>query len=81
MRLALRLAALAVALVTLALWFFGGPNLGWTKTTVDRIEVDPVTGLEGRFPEKRLVAGVDFLAVGLLGALVLGGTSFVFRKK
>ena len=81
MKTILRLAALAVALVTLAFWFFGGPNLGWTKTSVDRIELDPVTGLEGRFPEKRFVPGVDFLAVVLLGAAGLVGTSFLFRKK
>ncbi len=72
---------MAVGLTALALWFFGGPNLGWTKTTVDRIEKDPVTGLEGRFPEKRFVPGVDFLAGGILAALLLAGASFSFRWK
>src|SRR5258707_3849930 len=76
MRRLLRLSALALALAAAVLWFFGGPNLGWTKTTVDRIEKDPVTGLEGRFPEKRFVPGVDFLAGGILAALLLGGASF-----
>jgi hypothetical protein len=81
MRTILRLAALAVALLGLVLWFFGGPNLGWTKTSVDRIEPDPVTGLEGHFSEKRFVPGVDFLGASFLGAGLLAGTSFCFRKK
>ena len=63
MRIFLRLAALAVAVVTVALWFFGGPNRGWTKTSVPVPEVDPVLGSYERW-EKRFVPGVDFLAAG-----------------
>lgn len=81
MRTFLRLAALAVALVGVVLWFFGGPNLGWTQTTVIREEPDPVTGLVGRFPEDRFVPGVDFLAASLVLAGVVGGFSCFFRKK
>ncbi len=81
MRKLVRMIAMAVGLVTLALWFFGGPNLGWTKTTVDRIETDAVTGLEGRFHERRFVPGVDVLAGGFLAAGLLTGASFFFRKK
>ena len=81
MRTTLRLSALSVVLLALAVWFFGGPNLGWTKTSVDRIEADPVTGLEGHFPEKRFVPGVDFLALGFLGGAVLAGSSFLIRTK
>ena len=81
MRTILRLSALAVALVGLALWFFGGPNLGWTRTTDVREELDPVTGLVGRFPEARFVPGVDFLAASLGLAGALAGGSFFFRKK
>ena len=81
MRTILRLGALAVALVSLVLWFFGGPNLGWTKTTIDRIETDPVTGIEGHFPEKRFVPGVDFLGASLVVAGLLAGTSLLFRKR
>ena len=80
MRNLLRFVALAVALVTVALWFFGGPNRGWTKTSVPVPEVDPVLGSYERW-EKRFVPGVDFLAAGLLGAAGLGGASFLFRKK
>ena len=81
MRTFLRLAALGLALFSLVFWFFGGPNPGWTKTSVDRIEKDAVTGLEGHFPEKRFVPGVDFLAGGILAAALLAGASFSFRWK
>jgi len=81
MRTFLRLAALGLALFSLVFWFFGGPNPGWTKTSVDRIEKDAVTGLEGHFPEKRFVPGVDFLGAGLLTAGLLAGCSYCCRKK
>lgn len=81
MKTALRLAALAMALITVVLWFFGGPNLGWTKTTVLREEIDPVTELEKQIWEKRFLPGLDFLAAGLFGGAVLVGSSFLFRKK
>ncbi len=81
MRTSLRVLAIGVALVSLALWFFGGPNLGWTKTRVIRIEKDPVTDIEGRFEEKRFVPGVDFLGASLAGAGLLAGASFFFRGK
>ena len=81
MRIFLRLAALGLALFSLVFWFFGGPNRGWTKTSVDHIEKDAVTGLEGHFPEKRFVPGVDFLGAGLLAAGLLAGSSYCCRKK
>jgi len=40
-----------------------------------------VTGLEGHFPEKRFVPGVDFLGVSLLAAVLLAGSSWCCRKK
>ena len=62
MRRALRLTALAVALVGTVFWFFGGPNLGWTKTHVPVAKLDPVTQREFQEWEKRFVPGVDFVA-------------------
>jgi hypothetical protein len=80
MRTGLRLAALAVALLTAAFWFFGGPNLGWTKTSVQRESTDEITGLPVVTWEKRLQPGVDFLGAGLLASLALAGGSFLFRR-
>ena len=80
MRTKLRVAALLVAVVVTAWWFFSGPNLGWYKTKVERIEKDPVTELEVKRYEDRFVPGVDCLGGGLLLACALVGASFFVRK-
>ncbi|MDB6109947.1 MAG: hypothetical protein JWR69_1697 [Pedosphaera sp.] len=80
MRTKLRWAALVLALVVLALWFFGGPNLGWTKNSVTHKEKDPVTEIEVDVFVKRWVPGVDFLGGGLVVAALLAGSSFLFGK-
>jgi hypothetical protein len=81
MRTILRVAALLIALVTMAFWFFSGPNLKWTRNWVSHKEKDPVTELEVDRYEKRFVPGVDFLGGGLAVAFVAGAASFFFRKQ
>jgi hypothetical protein len=81
MRTIARLASLFVVLVTVVLWLFGGPNLGWTKTSVMVETIDPVTEQKGVQWENRFLPGVEFLAGGLLTGAVLFGSSFFFRKK
>lgn len=81
MRTILRLAALFIALVTLVLWLFGGPNTGWTKTSVQVKTVDPVTDQDIITWERRFLPGVDFLGGGLLAGALLFGASFLFRRK
>jgi hypothetical protein len=80
MRTGLRIASLFLALVAVVLWLFGGPNMGWTKTSEMVKTVDPVTDQEIVAWEKRFLPGVDFLAGGLAGAGILFGASFVFRR-
>ena len=81
MRTILRLTALFVALVTLVLWLFGGPNTGFTKTSVQVKTVDPVTEQEIITWEKRFLPGVELLGGGLLTGAVLFGAGFLFRPK
>jgi hypothetical protein len=81
MRLFLQLAALAVAFVVTVFWFFGGPDFGWTKTTVAITGTDPVTDQEYVRWEKRFVPGVDFLALGWGAALILAGGALCFKRK
>ncbi len=71
MRTALKMAALGVALVGVVFWLFGGPNLGWTKTSVPVAMKDPVTELDYVEWQQNFVPGVDFLgaALGLAGIL------------
>ena len=81
MRTALRWMALGVALATVGVWLFGGPNLGWTKTSVPVTKVEEVTGLDQTVWEKRFLPGVDFVAAGLAAGVALFGVSFVFRRR
>jgi hypothetical protein len=75
----LRIAAILIAVVITAVWFCGGPNLKWTKNRVGHQEKDPVTELEVTVYEDRFVPGIDFLGTGLFSALVLAGSSFLFK--
>jgi hypothetical protein len=80
MRTKLRVAGLLLALVVAVFWLFGGPNLGWTKTSVPHVRVDPVTELEVKDYEPRFVPGVDFLTAGLAVSGLFAASSFFFRK-
>jgi hypothetical protein len=81
MRRILLVAAAALLLGGVAVWFQGGRNRGWTKTSVMTTRIEPVTGLEERVWEKRFVPGVDFLVVTIAGGGVLFLSSFLIRKK
>lgn len=80
MRTKLRVIAVLLALAVFAFWCFGGPNLGWTKTSVPHRQVDAVTGIEVNVYESQFVPGVDFLAAGLALSGLLAVSSFFFRK-
>jgi hypothetical protein len=77
----LRWLALVLALIVAALWFFGGPNLGWTKNSVAYKEKDPVTEIEVERFKKQWVPGIDFLGGGLGFCALLVGGSFLIKRK
>jgi hypothetical protein len=81
MRTALRLVALGVLLVGITFWFFGGPNLGWTRTSVPVHKVDPVTGIEYVEWPRRFVPGVDFLGACAAVAAVVFATSWLAKAR
>ena len=81
MRTGLRVAALFLALVSVVLWFFGGPNFGQTKTSITEMRHDESTGLDRPVGERRFLPGVDFLAAGLAGAALLAGAASLGGKK
>ncbi len=80
MRTSLRLAALAVMVISTALWFFAGPNVGSTKTSVPLSKKDAVTDQDYIEWEKRFVPGIDFLGAAYIASGVLLASSFLFRK-
>lgn len=81
MRTGLRIASLFLAVVTVVLWLFGGPNLGWTKTSAMIKTVDPITDQEIVTWERRFLPGIEFLGAGLATACLVFGASFAVRKK
>ena len=81
MKKILRLLALLVLLGAFITWLATGANRGWTKTSEPVKTMDEVTGIEGIKYQKRFAPGLDFLGVALLGAGILTGVSFLFRKK
>ena len=81
MKRTLQILAVLVVLATAGIWLATGANRGWTKTSVEVKTLDPVTGIEGISYQKKFLPGVEFLAVGAFGAIVLGGASCFFRNK
>ena len=81
MKRVLQIVAALVAVATLTLWLATGANRGWTKTSVEKITLDEVTGIESPTYERGFLPGVDFVAVGILGAGVLAGVSLLFRRR
>jgi hypothetical protein len=80
MKKTLQLLALLVALAAAITWVATGANRGWTKTSVPVKTLDQVTGIEGITYDKKFLPGVDFLGAALGGAVLLAGSSFLFRK-
>lgn len=77
----MRVLALMLLVVAVAVWSVTGASLGWSKTSVPKRKTDEVTGIIYDEYEKRFVAGVDFLGAAVLGAGVLAAASFLFRNK
>jgi len=77
----LKVSAILIAAGSLTLWLVTGAHRGWTKTSVAVEKTDEVTGLTYTEYEKRFVAGVEILAVGLAVASALGvGSCFLGRR-
>ena len=82
MKIGLRLLALIFALCVILAWFGLGANRGWTKTAEVIKKVDPVTEIEFVEYQKKFIPGVDFIAVGLIGAGVFFALSLLpFKSK
>lgn len=81
MRKTFQALAALLAAAAIVIWLATGAHRGWTKTSVPKMTVDEVTGIESPTYEKKFVAGVDFLGAALIGAAVLAGVSFLLRKR
>lgn len=81
MRTALRLLAAALFIGTVIWWGQSGRNAGWTKNRVAIEKKDEITEIVYTEYEERFVPGVDILAGAGAASLVLGGLSFLRKRK
>ena len=81
MRKTFQAAAALIAVSAIATWLATGAHRGWSKTSVAKMTVDEVTGIESPSYEKKFVAGVDFLGAALLAAAATAGIYLLFRKQ
>jgi hypothetical protein len=80
MRRLLQMLAVLIALGVLASWLATGAHRGWTQTSVKKVTVDEITGLDAISYEDKLIVGLEVLGSGIFGAGLLGGASLLFRK-
>lgn len=81
MKKALQVLAALVAVGVVAIWLATGAQRGWTKTSLQTMTLDEVTGIESPTYRKGFVAGVDFLGAGTLAAGALAAVSLFFRNQ
>jgi outer membrane translocation and assembly module TamA len=81
MKRILQILALLVVLAAVITWAATGANRGWTKTSVPVKTLEEVTGIEDITYQNKFLPGVDFLGAAAVVAVVLAGTSFLFRNK
>jgi hypothetical protein len=76
----LRVLAVMCAVAVISCWILFGAHLGWTQTALPIKKVDPITAIEFTDYESGFVAGVDFLAGGLLVAFAIFTLSLAAAK-
>ena len=80
-RLALRISALVLILVSTAFWISTGSHTGFSKDRVEIPQVDLITQIEYFDYEERFVMGVEFLVLAYGLGVTSFGLSFAFRRK
>jgi len=79
MKSAVRAFAILLFVGTFGLWAGLGGTLGWTKTKIPLKRQDPVTGIEYDEWKMGFVPGVEFLALGAGGAVVIFAATLFMR--
>jgi hypothetical protein len=78
---ALRGAAVTALVITLGTWIATGSHVGWTQTTIVKIQHDEITGIDFPVRQDAFIAGVEVLAAGFAAASALAGVSFLPRLR
>jgi hypothetical protein len=78
---ALRGAAITALVITLGTWVATGSHVGWTQTSIVKIQHDEITGIDFPVRQDAFIAGVEVLAAGFAAASALAGLSFLPRLR
>ena len=78
---ALRGAAITALVITLGTWIATGSHVGWTQTSIVKIQHDEITGIDFPVRQDAFIAGVEVLAAGFAAASALAGVSFLPRLR
>lgn len=79
MKMVVRAFALVLLLATAGAWAGLGGTLGWTKTRIAVEKTDPVTDIKYVEWQPGFVPGVEFLALGAGGAIVIFAATLFVR--
>lgn len=79
-RVLLRGAGVFIALLVFCFWAAKGYHQGWTQNQVRIDQLDEVTGIVYPAYVPGFVPGVDFLAVGIGGGMVIFAVTFIRRR-
>lgn len=77
MKIVLRTALLIGITVLAGFWFLSGANMGWTKTSVATMQIDPITEISYPVWRNQFVPGVDFLGAGVTILLLLFALTYL----
>jgi hypothetical protein len=70
-----------VILVVAGYWWAKGAHMGWSQNLIPTVATDEVTGLEHITYEKGFMPGIDLLATGAAGAVVLWLVSLFLARR
>jgi hypothetical protein len=80
MKMVVRALALMLFVATVGVWAGLGGSLGWTKTKIEvRGAPDPVTEITPVEWKSAFVPGVEFLALGVCGSVIIFATTLFVR--
>jgi len=78
---ALRISALVVLFVGLAVWARSGARLGWTQTSVVTLQRDEITGIDFPVRQNAFVAGVEVPLLATVVAMSAAGLSLLVQRR
>jgi len=79
MRMVIRGFALVLLLATVGLWAGLGGRMGWTETQITEKRPDSVAKIERVESRPAFVPGVEFLALGVGGAIIIFAATLFVR--